>query len=314
MGLNPKYTARPLVFGRDLHELLEERAKAKSWRKLLAKIKAKFNKLPGVHKDILGDIIEDYEDVMRHYEDQYGIVKKPKSDKYVGVEKWNGDVLAHEEIEMEFTVPFTKNTMLTGKVDGISRMEDGRYLLERKTYGKSKPSPTTRFTNVQTILYFDSLAKIKPKYKKLKGVIWDYIKSVAPSYPKKLKDKEQLSKAKFETITQQNYVLTLGKFGYDPAEYEEILAHLEPNINNYLQRIKEPFNDRRVKKVVDEYHVIAEEIYKERQHKQYANRTFLCDHCDYRDVCQAMDSGLDTKYIIKKKYIVKERGADGRVR
>ncbi len=314
MGISPKYSARPLVFGRDMHELLEERAKARNWKKHLKILTKAYNKLPGVHRDILGDIITAYKDIMRHYELMYGTVKKPKSNKYVGIEKWNGDTLAHEAIEIEFTVPFTKNTLITGKVDGISRMEDGRYILERKTYGKKMPSASQRFTNVQTILYRDCLGKVKTKYNTIKGVIWDYVKSSAPSYPLKLKDKDVLSKASYGTITQSNYLMEIERLGYAVEDYEDILEKLEPNMNNFLMRHKELFNERRAKKVIEEYKVIAEEIYKERKTKQYANRTFLCDNCDYRDLCQAMDNGLDTKYFIKKKYTVEERGADGRVK
>lgn len=150
-----KYTkARPLIMGSLIHKLLELRDLGQDWLAYLNQVN---DDLTEEEKDAIGsDSVLFLEDTIRAYEDalpdDYGI----QETEYELRAKING---------MEFI----------GYVDGIALVDDGLWIVERKTSGSTFPEEFNLRLREQPYIYQYLLEKIFKK--KFKGVIWEFITS-----------------------------------------------------------------------------------------------------------------------------------------
>jgi hypothetical protein len=125
------------------------------------------------------------------------------------------------------------------------------------------------------------------------GVIYNYVKSKAPSIPKINKD-GSLSRRRIVTDYPTVY-LFLKRHGYDPKDYWEVLKPLQKR-SPFLRRYRLPREDTVLKTVLREALITSYEI---RDHR-YVTRTITRDcarQCGYHDLCRAELNGFDTSIM-----------------
>lgn len=146
-------------------------------------------------------------------------------------------------------------------------------------------------------------------YPKPDGVIWDYLRTKAPAKPQLLKNGE-LSKRKNIDTTYDVYMSTVEELlGEESlADYEEFAQTLKGKEDNFYRRIPLPHpSDKLVDSVVEDLLSTIKEIREKGPTAQVRNMTKDCKFCPYYNLCQAEVRGLDSDYIRKTEYYVKEK-------
>ena len=186
-----------------------------------------------------------------------------------------------------------------GILDKQPRDKFGReFVMDHKTH-KVIPDENHRFADLQTVLYY--WAK-KQNGDKVDGIIWDYIRTKPPTVPELLKSGGLSKRANIDS-DYDTYLGEIEKRNLDPRDYSDILEKLKKN--TFFKRIVLPGpSPELVDNVVEEFFTTAREI--ESSTSKSRNMTRNCSSCSYFQLCQAEVRGLDSEFIRKQMFTLRE--------
>lgn len=282
-GLRPRKKSNPLYMGSMLHDMLEVFNKGGEWRIILGDYKRRFEKLFIIEQEDLGDIVESAERIMEGY-----------------IKKW-GEPFPFITIEEKMTgIKFIRGTDLTIKTDGV--IEDkGQWLIEHKSTKRFSPDQLSLF-NPQGILY---LWGLRQRGIKVKGILWDYIRTKPPTIPRVLKDGTVSRKQSIDT-NYDTYLNTILTSGNDAADYVDFLDMLKNKGEVFYRRTLLVIPEPTIKLVIDDLKQTAIEISRLQYYPTRNINTITCRGCQFRRVCEAVLNNLDADFIKKKDFKIRE--------
>lgn len=294
--LRRKVKGRPLQFGSFVHEAIEEYQKSGNFKKTIKKFNLEIEKVFDEERAALGldRLVEDATAVTHGY-----------------LETWADDGLTYKVVEAEVEIPLVDGIVFVGKVDAIVEDSEGYiWIFERKTC-KTIPEEDIRLTDIQTVMYWWAVPNMTLKvgkriyrFKDIRGIIWDYVRSKAPSIPEPLK-KGGFSRANIDT-TWGVYKQALLDNGLDPDDYEDMRQKLAGKEESFFRRIKLPYSKSMQDQVVRDFKETAMEMRILHGIAMDRNLDFTCSFCDFKNPCVAELRGSDIDLMLKKDYEVRK--------
>lgn len=293
--LTPKKRERPLFFGSWVHKAIESyyTTPDRNWRSGYAEYKLKWEALFEEEREELsrrGDPISQIPRIMRGYEFYY------KDDG------WD-PIMVEQEFMVETPMPgvYFKMVLDLGIVDS----EEKLWAVDHKTASAIPPANTFHAMDPQLILYPWALERLMdngqlPKMP-IGGVVYNYIKSKAPSLPQVNKD-GSLSKRKVSTDYPTLY-LFLKQQGYDPRDFAHILVPLKKR-SEFLRRYRLPREPYVTREVLLDALSVVKRMQETKRFTRSVSRD--CNFCGYRDLCRAELNGFDTEIMRKTDFIFEE--------
>jgi ATP-dependent helicase/DNAse subunit B len=293
--LTPKRRERPLFFGSWVHKAIESYYSTldRNWRQGFAEYKLKWDALFEEEREALsakGDPVSQIPRIMRGYDFYY------KNDGWT-------PVIIEQEFIVETPMPgvYFKFVVDLGIVDD----EDKLWVVDHKTASSIPPANTFHGMDPQLILYPWGIDRLMangqfPKMQ-IGGVIYNYIKSKAPSLPQINKD-GSLSKRKIVTDYPTLY-LFLKQQGYDPQDFAHILVPLKKR-SEFLRRYRLPRESVVTKQILLDALSVVKRIQETKRFTRSVGRD--CRFCGYKDLCRAELNGFDTTLMRKSDFILEE--------
>src|SRR5688500_4738089 len=223
--LLPRIDSKPLTRGKWFHSLLEAHYVGRDWKKVHKAWCRRFSGLFDEEKEKLGDLPNEMYRLMLSYLWHY---------KMEG--EW--EVIEVEKI-IEATLP--NGMAFKGKVDMLIRDQYGLWLVDHKTH-KIIPSLLSRRLDTQSPAY---LWACWENGIDVRGFIWNYIKTKAPSTPKMLKSGDRFSKKLGET-DYYTFASALKKSGLPVEDYRSILDRLKSERYQFGKLNTSPFFQRQI--------------------------------------------------------------------
>ena len=283
-GLRPKKKSIPLYMGSILHDALKVFNEGGEWKEVLEEYAEEFKKLFVVEQEDLGDIVGDAERIIEGY-----------------IRKW-GDPLPFVSIEEKMMgIGFTKGVDLTIKTDGIIE-DNGLWLIEHKSTKKFNSDQISLF-NPQGILYLWGLREIGLK---IKGIIWDYIRTKPPTIPKILKDGTVSKKQSIDT-NYDTYRNTVMAADCDIEDYADFLEMLKNREEVFYRRTVLVIPEPTIRLVMADLKQTAIEISRLKNYPTRNISTITCRGCQFRRVCEATLNNLDADFIKKKDFKIRRK-------
>lgn len=207
-------------------------------------------------------------------------------------------------VEQDFCVKTPGGNELEGRRDLVLEDNVGLWVLDHKFVGQV-PGESVRFMDAQTALYDYSAREegMEPV-----GVIFNYIRTKAPTLPKLLKD-GSMSRAKLDTDAA-TYMQALRENGLDPANYADYIASL--NNRAFYSRFKVPRPANLIKSVLadfDQWMGVFQHAKDVGCYPRAVSKNCSWD-CEFYRICQAEMSGVDPSYLIEA-YFKERRKQDG---
>ena len=306
LGLKRVRKAMRLFKGEILHEMLN------------AHIKMKMTKGKFTGGDAW-DVLERYEDEYANYfeeeREEYGVdLIKDCGAIFEGyMRMYRRDPLKYigSEESVYFDLP-GKLPRFVGFIDKIAIDEQERRWLMDHKFVERIPTAEDRFADLQLLLYVWAWNNTHDM--KIDGIIWDYARSKAPRVPEILK-KGGLSKAKNIDTDQYTYQQAIADNNLNPADYADMLAHLEGKETTFFERVALPAPSKAmVEEVTQDFLQSSAEIQIKKGKGKSLTRctrsmnSFNCNTCEFRPVCEAQVRQLDAQFIIKSEYRQREIG------
>lgn len=297
-NLQAKRRPAPMFRGTILHKMLEawekeNRTKAgrRAALQILDQYGEKYAALFEEEREFYGEnFVPDIERIFRGYLREY------KDDQW--------DI---EGIEEEIRTPLAKGVEFVGHLDLriYTAADKRRWLVDRKTM-KTIPDANERFYNYQLLLYTWAWNRESSKADAVDGVVWDYLRTKAPTVPEVLKKGGLTQRADLDTDLY-TYEQALEENNIDPAPYGEYLQTLaNRSCGKFYQRISLPNPPgEMVATIVEEFRQTAVVM----QHlKVYPrNMTFQCpSSCEFFNLCRAELAGTNVKFVEKSEYETRE--------
>jgi len=284
--LKRKKPSIPLRRGSAIHRGLE--LGMYKMEEFMQELEEEYYSLPSKYQEELGDnFISDIELILKNY---FYLIDNGYLEELGTVEK-----------EVKIEAKLGANLSYIGYIDGIVKRGDDLYVLERKTYSASPPTEL-ELVHTQTALY-ELLHEAN-----FKGVIFEYIKSKPPKFPKKLKSgKYSVAQTALNSVTPY----TISECSNDiPQEY---LDAMENNIDSYVIRKEYQFNHGKNKNLFNNFLYVARELRRKENAKNpkfFRNIGLMsCRMCEFKELCHAELSNADTTYIIDENYEKRETHA-----
>lgn len=289
------------------------------------------------YKPRLAEFIKQNEDLFEEEKEEYGLLPESLQaimsgyvKRYYGKEAKPDDVVFKpltlpkenpHDIELNKTFPVAKSeyefTIALEEITGIDVFfefhidvlwaDQGKalWLVEHKTH-KDLPTGEDEFHNLQTALYIGLLRRFlldNPEYKGLglktpSGILWNYIRTKAPSHAEVLKA-GGLSKNKAVSTTADIYLEDLKKLNLDPKDYAEFIEYLKGNDVKFYRRVYQPVSLAMTSILVDESISIIKEILAFPGDIFPHNLNKNCSYCDFCRLCDAEVRGYDTDLLYK---------------
>jgi len=286
LKLIKKAKEEPLQRGSIVHECIEAYHNGKSWLKPFNKFKEEFYKTTFAEERVeMGDIPKMVQELLENYFYFY-----------------EDEELDYVTNELHFELPLTKDITIEGYIDAV--VEDNRSKIWAKEYKTYSRMPDREFLvfNHQAATYIWAMNELGyvPE-----GMMWDILKAKEPSKPKITEKTKKLSLAKLDS-TPYTVEKGIRELGLDPNEYRDFIdSH---NYDGYFLRHQIRLNKNVVNLIMDDTKSTATEILHNGEKLKDRNLSKDCSWCSYRSICQAELMGLDTDYIIKTEYQLKEEG------
>jgi hypothetical protein len=292
-NLQAKRRPAALFRGTILHEMLEARDNNRSAKEVWLKYDAQYGNLFEAEREEYGEhFMSDIWRIFRGYCRTY-----PNSD-------W--EVLATEGLVQ---TQLTSKILFEGHFDLMVRSKKRRWLVDRKSH-KVIPDAQERFSNFQLLLYAE--AWNREHRDQVHGIIWDYIRTKAPTIPEVLKSLVALTRRKDLDTDEYTYRKAIRDNGFDEDAYSVYLAELAKRPpDRFYARVPLPIPSKQMTKtVVDEFTQTAEMM---RTAKHFPrNATYLCSRCEFFRLCQAELSGINANFVERSDY--EQRPEDERER
>lgn len=284
-NLQPKRRASYFLRGTILHEMLEARDNGKKAGEVFLKYDTQYGALFEEEREFYGEHFMD--DIWRIYKG-YVRTYPPKTAQSWVVVATEGLVRTRLTPKIEFE----------GHYD-LRVMSNGRHWIADRKCMKSIPDADERFANVQMLLYVEAWNREHDE--KVSGIIWDYLRTKAPTIPEVLKS-GQLTRRKDLDTDAHTYRQAIKDNGLDEDGYAYFLKELEKRPpDRFYARVPLPVPSKEMTAtVIEEFTQTAEAI---RTAKHFPrNLTFMCSRCEFFPLCKAELSGINAKFVEKDKY------------
>lgn len=293
-NLQAKRKPAQLLRGTILHEMLEARDHQQRAGNLLLKAS------PG--------------DIFLKYDTQYGRLFEAEREFYGEnfmddiwriyrgyVRTWREGLWKVLATEGLVQTQLTPKILFEGHYDLRVDFNSRRWLVDRKSH-KVIPTAEERFNNFQLLLYVEAWNREHPARKEeVHGIIWDYLRTKAPTIPELLKG-GQLTRRKDLDTDVHTYRKAIRDNDLDEEAYDYYLKELAArSVDRFYQRVTLPIPSREmVDTVVQEFTQTAEMM---RTAKHFPrNATYTCGRCEFFKLCNAELSGINAKFVEKSDY------------
>lgn len=293
-NLQAKRRPAAMFRGTILHEMLEARDNGKSAPDVWVKYLEQYGELFESEREFYG---ENYmEDIWRIYR---GYLRNYRGDDWT--------VLATEGyVQTELTT----NILFEGHYDLLVESQRRRWLVDRKSH-RVIPTAEERFNNFQLLLYAEAWNREHKRAEHVGGIIWDYIRTKAPTIPEVLKG-GQLTRRKDLDTDVFTYRKAILDNELDEDAYAVYLRELEKRApDRFYQRVPLPIPSPAMTKVVVEEFTQTAEMMRTAKHFP-RNATYQCKSCEFFKLCNAELCGINAKYVEKNDY--EQRPEDERER
>jgi PD-(D/E)XK nuclease superfamily len=278
--------------GTVLHEMLAARDNRLDVNAVYNKYYDRYEKLFEEERDFYGEhFMEDIWRIYRGYVRTYG-------DNDWRVQRTEGLVQTQ----------LTPKIVFEGHYDLLVAHQRRVWLVDRKSH-KVIPTAEERFSNSQLLLYADAWNREHTRSEQVDGIVWDYIRTKAPTIPEVLKS-GQLTRRKDLDTDEYTYRKAIRDNDLDETGYEYYLKELAKRPpDRFYARVPLPIPSAEMTRtVVQEFIHSAEAI---RTAKQFPrNMTYRCSSCEFFRLCQAELSGINAKFVEQSDY--EEREEDTR--
>lgn len=285
LGLQKKKKKRPLVFGSIIHAVAEAQLEGENWEKLLDNIDLKDGKMFRREKEMYGNLIADIRDIMTDY-----------------FEYWEGDFkpikFEGRRSEHEFRIELDDGLWFTGKIDAAAKAKGMRWLVEHKSFSRM-PSEDERWRSVQAAVYFRAMEEMG--FKKIDGVLWDYISSKPCNVPGETTKTGRVSQARIDTLPSR-LKRWFKEEGLKKKDYSKLMQDAIHNRRNRFIRIYSPIKSRVVDVIWDDFVDTAVEIRDFFGKKKDQNIGRHCSWCDFQPLCKAEATGADIDWLLEREY------------
>jgi len=286
----------PLFRGVLLHEMLSAQtmlalhptAPRDTPEDILRKAAKKNRILLKEEKEFYGDIIDDCRRIFDSYNRHYAKdpLKPISSEEFV-------------------STPISDDIQFMGYIDNRVEDKDGRFWIRDYKTCSHIPDEESRFSDVQLVKYGWAWNRANPG-KEVSGVIWDYIRTKPPTIPEQLKNGELSKRANIDT-DYHTYRAEIDRLKLNPKDYADILAALDNKKSTSFARIKYPLPPRKaMDSIIEDMRESAIEIRVLGKSVHTRTMSYDCKSCEFFELCQAELRGLDTEYIKKSSYTVRE--------
>jgi hypothetical protein len=199
------------------------------------------------------------------------------------------------------------HTQLTSKIefeghyDLLVRHNRRLWLVDRKTH-KVIPNAEERFNNFQLLLYAEAWNREHGPKEHVSGIIWDYLRTKAPTIPEVLKTGAALTRRKDLDTDVFTYRKAIRDNGFDEDAYSVYLKELEQrSADRFYQRVPLPVPSKEMTKIVVDEFIQTAEMMRTAKHFP-RNATYTCTRCEFFKLCNAELSGINAKFVEKNDY------------
>ena len=209
----------------------------------------------------------------------------------------NVDTWETKGVEVPFSVPIVDGLDFVGYIDLLAWEPETQesWVVDHKTYAHISAAVTDdQFYDLQGTVYMWAMRQHPEMAKKnFVGITYNILSKHPPKFPKTLKN-GQLSKAKTQRTTPDLYMQRVVELGLDPADYEDLVATLDPDKFNrrVLIRVSEKRIDWFSKQLVTLTHMVAN-TYEAGEIALVPSTSRQCGYCDYAPLCKAAFEGYD---------------------
>lgn len=225
---------------------------------------------------------------------------------YLWYWKHDGWKVLAAEYEFEIEIGFFKVNgvkvivQAKGKIDLIIEDDEGnRWVIDHKSTSQIPDQNAFHAMDPQLMLY---PVGAKPKFGRIVGIIYNYIKSKPPTIPQLTKKTGQISRR--QIVTDYPTALKFLKDnGYDPADFSDFLRPLRRE-SRLLKRYRLPRERKVTEQILKDFIATAREIYLSRKRTSHVrNITKDCrTMCAFHDLCRGELNGFDMSHLRKTAF------------
>jgi len=287
--LRRRRIARPLQFGRMVHEMLQAYANSENPFDVLDRLSLENEELFAAEREMYGEIVDDIRVIMTEYFEHYA------DDSLLYIRRGGRGG------EHEFSLEILPQVTFEGKIDGVVKTPNKlTWLIEHKTF-TNMPNEDHRWRNLQSVVYVKALQMLG--WPEVDGTCWDYIRSKSPSRPQLLKS-GQMSQRAIDSLPSR-VIETLRDSGLDPREYETLVEGAYNNRKFYFQRIFNPIKTEVVDIVWKDFIETVEEMVRLDGKVLARNIDRHCEWCEYEPICRAELQGGDSDFVKEREFYEK---------
>jgi hypothetical protein len=286
--LRPKRRVLPLYKGSWVHACLETHYKQGDWTIGYNTYLDEYNSLFDEEREVL-DKKGKLDDQVKRIVQSYLWYTRKDNWKVILVEKTFD--FKYEGVRIKGTIDLVIEDLDTGMT----------WMLDHKTASQIPTASSFHAMDPQLFLYPWALEKVTGM--EIDGIMWNYLRSRAPSIPKINKD-GSLSKRKILTDYPTAYRF-LKNEGYDPNDFSDMLRPLMRN-SPFIRRYRLPREKSVTDRIIREYLTTAWDIqdaYAGARKLLVRTITRDCPRCDYQELCQAELNGMNTEAMIKASFV-----------
>jgi hypothetical protein len=212
-------------------------------------------------------------------------------ERYVGWCREHDDfevVAAEQEIKAKLKLPSGRYATLVGTVDLLVRRQGKLWVLDHKTVQAFK-DPEELQLNDQMTAY---IWLVERAYKeRVGGAIYSQARKSVPRVPPLIQNGTRLELRAIDT-TREVYLAEILRYGFNPADYEDMLSKLARN--EFFRREYIAQTHIRLKQFEHDLRVQLDDIQRAvEEGTMYPSPSWLClRYCDYLPLCRvAMENG-----------------------
>lgn len=288
-NLQAKRKPGAMFRGTILHEMLEARDNERSAKYVYAKYAVQYSRLFEEEREFYGESF--MEDIWRIYR---GYVRTYKDNDWL-VYRTEGEVRMQLTSKIEFE----------GHYDLRVGHQRRMWLVDRKTH-RVIPTAEERFSNSQLLLYAEAWNRTHAQSDRVDGIIWDYLRTKAPTIPEVLKSRVALTRRKDLDTDVYTYRKAIYDNGFDEDAYSTYLRDLERrSVDKFYLRVPLPIPSKEMTRIVVDEFVQTAEMMRRAKHFP-RNMTYQCSRCEFFRLCQAELAGINAKFVEKSDYEERE--------
>ena len=294
MGLKPKSKAIALERGSWLHKLLEVHYDGGDWKVAHRELTDEFNGYFIEEREELGDLPSECERLFKSY-----LMNYPDDRKLYKV----------IDTELDEVITLPNGLRFRMIIDKIIEEEDGGlWLVDYKTVKNFLP-PDFILLDAQLSRYFWGAEHMG--YTPLRGVMFDEIRTVAPTLPRQLKT-GGLERRKNIRCDVYTYFRELKRLGIDIKPYKPFLAYLQSKNYEWFRRTRLPKDRPMLLQTMRELDGTARQI-RESEETDNWPRSVMKDcqwDCSFLELCALQLTGANIGPTIKMRYTTRSDRAE----